>query len=134
MLMLILVGLAAVPFGFIGGCGRPEETFDSILTKRIACYRRIGELLATIQDEATAKAARPELDNLVAEAEELWNRQDEMKWPEEQEGARLHRKYTADLKAVYDPMKRQFQRIVLAAIPGLNDLLPHLHEIVRRGL
>jgi hypothetical protein len=132
--MLLLCGCGIVPFAFVGGCGRPEETYDTILTKRIACYNRIGELLTTVKDEASAKAAHAELEQLIAQAEELWNRQDEMKWPDEAEGARLHQTYTKDLSEALEKMKQQYHRVVLAAIPGLNDLLPRLHPIVRRGL
>jgi hypothetical protein len=134
VLALVLGGLAVLPFGFVGGCGRPEETYDTILSKRITCYNNITAALKPVVDKPTAQAARPELEKLIAEAEEQWNRQDEMKWPPPEEGARLHQQYGAGLSAALDDMKTQHYRVALATIPGLEDLLPRLHRLVNRGL
>jgi hypothetical protein len=112
--------LLVVTILLLVGCGRSP---DALIARQIDILDRAGDTLATITDEATAKAAAPRLAGLRRQIDDLIPRVKALKLSDEhrKELEDLHRK---DMEAALKKYESELTRVLSLElkIGGLSEL------------
>jgi hypothetical protein len=109
-----------------GGDVKPPDILKQVLDT----LDKITTTLTTVQDEATAKAAVPELRKSVARFRELRGQADKAKPPSNEEGERLKKDYRQKLEAATKKMKREIERV--KTVPGSAAALKEVTPLFKK--
>ena len=93
-----LIAVLAAALWVCAGCG--GDTYESLAAEGVTTMGQFANALDTIKDEASAKAARPELKNILAKMKSIQERQDKLGTPTE-----------AQVKAVVDKYGKQMEEV-----------------------
>ena len=115
----VAVALAA------GGC-ESKPTHESVTKESIDKMQQFADVLKTIKDEASAKAARPKLEKIKKEMDELKKKADTLGNPPPEVKKKLEEKYKKDMEKVSGELAGQMMRIGMdpKIAPHLKDAMP----------
>ena len=123
-LLLAVAGLvvAAAPSG---------EGYESVVKDMLSTLEQITKVLSTIDNQASADAARPELKKAAAKMLELRKQADEIKQPEKEEKDRLAKEYAPKFETAVKKLQMQSARV--KDIPGGEAALEELAVLKDKG-
>jgi len=110
---------------FAGGCGGKSER-EQLKEQEIATMNEAVDVLETIKDEESAKAAAPKLMEIAGRVKDLKKQQNALGKPSKDEQEKLNKKFDNDRKAAHDRLVHEMVRI--QRIPGAPDALKDVIE------
>jgi hypothetical protein len=124
-LVLSLAGLvlAAAPSG--------EGSYETLVKDMLGTLEQITKVLSTIDNQASAEAARPELKKAAAKMLELRKQADELKQPDKEEKDRLAKEYAPKFETAVKKLQMQSARV--KDIPGGEAALDELAVLKDKG-
>jgi hypothetical protein len=103
-------------------CSKGANTPDGIMQDMLGMMNDMTATLATIKDEASAKAAVPKLEELAKKGEELKKRADELKTKvSKDEEEALKKKYEPQIKEATEKLMKETFRV--ATVPGAAEAM-----------
>jgi uncharacterized protein YicC (UPF0701 family) len=105
----------------LSGCG---NSHDSLMGKMVSTMEQTADVLESIKDEESAKAAEPKLKKLGERMESLKEQVDEMDDPSPEVEKQLKEKYEKRVKEALGKLMREGMRI------GMNpELSKHVRDV-----
>ena len=113
-----LLGLALL----VVACSKGSNSPEGMMNDTLGLMNDMTATLATIKDEASAKAAIPKLQDLAAKGEDIKKRAEALKtsMTKDQEEA-LKKKYEPQLKEATEKLMKETFRV--ATVPGAADAM-----------
>lgn len=118
-----IAGLLAL-FLLLPGLLEAASALEQATERYIAHLDEIAQLLATVQDEASAQAAKPKLQEIMRKLREVLKQFDNVSAATR---AQLERRYETRMSAVAERLQKQVGRVM--ANPRLR---PHIEEALSR--
>jgi hypothetical protein len=122
--MKTAMGLALVVGLVSGPAVRAADSWEKVLNDRIAFLKETTEILKTVKDKKTAKAARPKLKKMGKKYAELARRSQKLTKPSQEEGRALQKKYQKKITAATAALKKETGRV--KEVPGGKEALAEL--------
>jgi len=123
-----LWGGMLVVLAVCGGCN--SGSADDVMKDTVSTMNEMADVLDTIKDQESAKAARPKLENLLQRLKDLKAKADKIKVTKSEE-ERLKKKYEPDLKKIHD---RFFQAgLNLQRTGTINEVKDIFEQMQRLG-
>jgi hypothetical protein len=108
--------------------GGEAASFEAVLKDMIATMDKLSATLSGVKDEATAKAARPELQKNAEHFVAVRKKSETVRPPTKEEKERLEKEYRPKL---FESQKKLFGEIArVRTIPGGKDALQELGELL----
>jgi hypothetical protein len=109
----------------VGGCDS-KPTHESVTEDSIDKMEEMVEVLKGIKDEASAKAARPKMEQIKKDMEELQKKSKALGEPPADVKQKLQEKHKAQLEKVTSEMMKEMMRIGLDPniAPHVKDAMP----------
>jgi hypothetical protein len=101
-----------------------QGSYEGVTKEMLATLEQINKVLATIKDQDSATAAKPDLKQAATKIVELRKQADEMKQPSKEEKDRLQKEYMPKFEAVFKKLKEESTRV--NGIPGGDAALAEL--------
>ena len=98
----------------VAGC-TPDDA-ESLVKQTVAVMDETAQALATVKDEASARAAVPRLEALVRRRKLIEEKITTVKTPQQAEQIELQKKYAARLAEVTAQLMQEAMRV--SAVPG----------------
>ena len=105
---------AALAVLLLAGCASDDA--ESMVKQTIAAMDETAQVLATVKDEASAKAAVPRLKSLAEQRRKIEEKVATVKTPPPEEQAELQKKYAARLTEVSTRLVQEAMRV--SQVPG----------------
>jgi len=103
-------------------CSKGSNSPDGVMQDMLAMMNDMTATLATIKDEASAKAAIPKLEDLAKKGEELKKRAEELKTKVSKEDEEaLKKKYEPQIKEATEKLMKETFRV--ATVPGAAEAM-----------
>jgi biopolymer transport protein ExbB/TolQ len=125
---LVLFGLSV--FLVCASVHGGESAFADVIKEVIVTLEKMTATLATIQDQETAKAARPELRKTAAKWQEIRDKEDKLKPPAKEEKDRLEKEYKEKLQTAIKKLMREFERV--KRVPGGTEALQEISSVLKK--
>lgn len=109
-----LLTLTAVLALSLAGC---DPTHDSIMKDNLDQMKKMVEILKTVKDESSAKAAAPKIKAINEEMKKLKEQADKLPKPTAEQQTELEKKYKADIEKLMPELLQEAMRI------GMNPTL-----------
>ena len=106
-----VAGLSVVALLCCALPGRAADTFDDVIKDMIKSTKQLVEVLATVKDEASAKAAKPKLEKMGKEIQAIQARAKKLGDPSKEEKEKLEKKYKPELDPLFKKMFAELVRI-----------------------
>jgi hypothetical protein len=120
---LVLAAILSVP-----ARGGDNAAFEAVLKDMLATMDKLTATLAAVKDEATAKAARPELQKDAQHFVAIRKKAETIRPPNKEEKEKLEKEYRPKL---FESQKKLFAEIArVGAVPGGKEALKELSEFL----
>ena len=118
-----IAGLLAL-FLLLPGLLQAASALEQATERYITHLDEIAQLLATVQDEASAQAAKPKLQEIMRKLREVLKQFDNVSAATR---AQLERRYETRMGAVAERLQKQVGRVM-----ANSQLRPHIEEALSR--
>lgn len=115
--------LAAVLLISVSGC----SSYASIEKEQIAALKELTEVLSTVKDEATMKAARGELQKRFQHFEQVAKKAKAMSRPSPEVQQQLEDELGPEKERAFDNLRNEVRRVT--AMPGGEEFLKGLGKL-----
>ena len=121
---LLAVALPAVAL-CVAGCDS-KPTHDSVAHESMDKMKEMVEVLKTIKDEASAKAARPKMEKIKKEMDEIKKKADALGEPPADVKKKLQEEHKAEMEKLFGEMMQEMMRIGMdpKLAPHVKDAMP----------
>ena len=109
----------------LAGCDS-KPTHESVTQEGIDKTEEMVEVLKSIKDEASAKAARPKMEQIKKDMEELKKKANALGEPPADVKAKLQEKHKPEMEKLFGEMMKEVMRIGLdpKIAPHVRDVMP----------
>jgi hypothetical protein len=88
-----------------------DKDYEQLTEELIATLKSTTEVLATIKDEESAKAAAPKLRKIGGELRRLLKKGQDLGPPSKKQKEELKKKYRKDMEAAQERLREQLKRV-----------------------
>jgi hypothetical protein len=126
MRTVFIRGACAAALLVAGACSKGGGGYEGTMQKMLGQLNELSSVLEGVKDEASAKAAKPKLQKIGAEMQELKKQVDAMKKPTKEEEDALKKKYEPQMKDAVAKLMKESMRV--AMVPGGADLMKEMQN------
>jgi hypothetical protein len=108
----------------------PQASYADVVKEMLDFVEKLTARLSAIQDEETAKSARPELAKAAASWQKILEKAGDMKPPTRAEKERLEKEYREKMRAAPKKLFAEIARV--KGVPGGPDALKEISATLKK--